>query len=262
MTKKALLTIGFTLAGIFTSPTRAQIVPLTFDQTQSSITIDIQGSPPSSSTLSGTATVDLQNLGPPSGNAQITQLELTADQSLDFSFVLGVVTASTTPGDVVISLVTPGAPSLLTGSSFDQLNNVFAIDGDLVVSDPFGLLGGNQTIDLSMLVTSPLDINSVNVTQSGNVITVSNNFTIVEMVDLGAGLITLEVDVAYVATGTAPAGVLLGDVNLDGVTSFLDIAPFISVLSASGFQAEADCNEDGMVNFLDISFFINILSGQ
>jgi hypothetical protein len=55
--------------------------------------------------------------------------------------------------------------------------------------------------------------------------------------------------------------VLLGDVNLDGVVNFLDIAPFIGVLSGNTFQAEADVNLDGTVNFLDIAPFISILSG-
>jgi hypothetical protein len=56
--------------------------------------------------------------------------------------------------------------------------------------------------------------------------------------------------------------VLLGDVNLDGVVDFLDISPFISVLSSGTFQAEADCDQSGMVDFLDISPFIAILSGS
>ena len=55
--------------------------------------------------------------------------------------------------------------------------------------------------------------------------------------------------------------VLLGDVSLSGTVDFLDIAPFIAVLSSGGDQAEADCNEDGMVDFLDIAPFIAILSG-
>jgi hypothetical protein len=54
---------------------------------------------------------------------------------------------------------------------------------------------------------------------------------------------------------------LLGDVNLDGVVNFLDIAPFIAVLSGNAFQAEADVNLDDVVNFLDIAAFIAILSG-
>jgi hypothetical protein len=55
---------------------------------------------------------------------------------------------------------------------------------------------------------------------------------------------------------------LLGDVNQDGVVNFLDISPFISVLSNSTFADEADINGDGNVDFLDISPFIALLSSQ
>ena len=58
------------------------------------------------------------------------------------------------------------------------------------------------------------------------------------------------------------ASILLGDVNVNGVVDFLDIAPFIAVLSSANFQAEADCNEDGIINFSDISVFISILAGS
>jgi len=60
----------------------------------------------------------------------------------------------------------------------------------------------------------------------------------------------------------AAAPVMLGDVNLDGVVDFLDIAPFIEVLSSNGFQAEADIDLNLTVDFLDITPFINLLSGQ
>ena len=55
---------------------------------------------------------------------------------------------------------------------------------------------------------------------------------------------------------------LLGDINLDGVVSFLNINPFIGLLTAGTFQLEADCNLDGAVNFLDISAWIDILTSQ
>ncbi len=64
--------------------------------------------------------------------------------------------------------------------------------------------------------------------------------------------------------GVAPVAgpaVLLGDVNQDETVNFLDIAPFISVLSSNMYQAEADVNQDGVVTFLDIAPFINVLSG-
>jgi|GEM_PF-1849886 len=63
-------------------------------------------------------------------------------------------------------------------------------------------------------------------------------------------------------TGTPITGALCGDVNLDGSVTFLDIAPFIAVLSSNGFQVEADCDKNGTVSFLDISPFIQILAGN
>ena len=53
---------------------------------------------------------------------------------------------------------------------------------------------------------------------------------------------------------------LLGDANLNGVVNFLDITPFISLLSSGTFLDQADINRDGVVNFLDISPFVSILS--
>lgn len=58
-----------------------------------------------------------------------------------------------------------------------------------------------------------------------------------------------------------PPTFILGDVNQDEVVNFLDINPFITVLSTSGFIEQADCNQDGEVTFLDINPFILILAG-
>ena len=67
-------------------------------------------------------------------------------------------------------------------------------------------------------------------------------------------------DAMVTVTLTNP--VLPGDVNMDGTVDFFDIAPFVAVLSAKGFQAEADVNGGGAVNFLDILPFVEILSNQ
>ena len=53
---------------------------------------------------------------------------------------------------------------------------------------------------------------------------------------------------------------LVGDVNLDGTVDFLDISPFIALLSSGGFLAQADIDGNGTVDFLDISPFIALLS--
>lgn len=63
-------------------------------------------------------------------------------------------------------------------------------------------------------------------------------------------------------TVSGSTGTLLGDVDLSGEVDFLDIAPFIAILSGGLFQAEADCDENGEVTFLDIAPFIAILSGM
>ena len=55
---------------------------------------------------------------------------------------------------------------------------------------------------------------------------------------------------------------MLGDVDLNGVVNFLDIAPFIDLLSSQTFQFEADIDGNMVVNFFDIAPFIAILSGQ
>ena len=69
-------------------------------------------------------------------------------------------------------------------------------------------------------------------------------------------------EVGYSGFQDLPFAVVKGDVNLDGGVNFLDIAPFIGVLSAGSFQPQADINSDGGVTFLDISPFIGILSGS
>ena len=65
-----------------------------------------------------------------------------------------------------------------------------------------------------------------------------------------------------VITVTEPPQITHGDVNMDGITNFLDIAPFIMALTMGEFQAQADCNDDGVVNFLDIAPFIMALTSS
>ena len=55
---------------------------------------------------------------------------------------------------------------------------------------------------------------------------------------------------------------LCGDINQDGFVTFLDIAPFIDLLTNDTFQVEADFNNDGLVTFLDIAGLIDKLTAQ
>ena len=56
--------------------------------------------------------------------------------------------------------------------------------------------------------------------------------------------------------------IILGDCNQDGAVNFLDITPFVGILSSGSFLEEADVNQDGIVNFLDITPFIGVLAGN
>jgi hypothetical protein len=56
--------------------------------------------------------------------------------------------------------------------------------------------------------------------------------------------------------------VLRGDVNGDGAVNLLDVDPFVGLLTAGDYLAEADINEDGVVNLLDVDPFVDLLSGN
>lgn len=57
-------------------------------------------------------------------------------------------------------------------------------------------------------------------------------------------------------------GILLGDVNQDGVVNLLDVAPFVNAITTGTFIAEADINQDGFVNLLDVAPFVDLLTGN
>ena len=53
-----------------------------------------------------------------------------------------------------------------------------------------------------------------------------------------------------------------GDVNFDGSTNLLDVAPFVAILQSNVFLAEADINGDGGIDLLDVAPFVEILTGS
>ena len=130
--------------------------------------------------------------------------------------------------------------SVLAGDSFDIL-----VDGVPVLETT----GDDATID---------DLGDL----AGFTIAAGTEITIAVDGELTSTSVRLESFEVVIVPETEPEPeVLLCDVNMDGAVNFLDISPFISVLSGGDFQAEADCNEDGNVNFLDISPFIVALTG-
>ena len=119
--KTVLFTALLSLVAIFTSFAQAQNIPLIVDSAQSSFNVTLNGSS-SSSQLSGTTTIDIQSTNPPSGVVQITDLNVVVDDGLSFSLPL-FLGATTVPGGITLSLVTPGPAGSISGNSFDQLSN-------------------------------------------------------------------------------------------------------------------------------------------
>ena len=123
-----------------------------------------------------------------------------------------------------------------SGGTVNFIGTAFAIDGT-----PINLVEGTPTIITNRgVLTGTL--------ADGQ--TIEFNLNAADPDNFNAGS-TISVALA--------AAVLLGDVNLDGIVNFSDIAPFIQRLSAPAFQLEADVNEDGVVNFSDIAPFIQTL---
>ena len=61
---------------------------------------------------------------------------------------------------------------------------------------------------------------------------------------------------------TAVQGLLIGDVNMDGVVDLLDVEPFIALITSGDYSEEADTNQDGAVNLLDVDSFVDLLIGE
>ena len=164
-----------------------------------------------------------------------------------------------------------GFDDLIIGAS-EAIDTITSLAGASYVV--FGTNNGfSSSLDLSTLDgTNGFVLNGVNFDdRSGNSVSAAGDVNGDGIDDLIIGaylgnrvldqLSNASTGESYVVFGQAAVpSPLIGDVNQDGEVNFLDIAPFISILSSDGFLEEADINEDGVVDFLDISPFIDVLS--
>ena len=59
----------------------------------------------------------------------------------------------------------------------------------------------------------------------------------------------------------APDGILMGDVNCDGMVDLLDVGPFVDLIVSGQFSAKADFNNNGAVDLLDVGPFVELITG-
>ena len=162
------------------------------------------------------------------------------------------------------------------GNGFLLFNNV---DSSTAVGAPIDTPPANQDTIAFLDTSNPFPVTTVNL---GNIMPPGITFVSLDASDE----ISIGTDsagntggfgaLAYTVSGspgelgfststtitTVATMAVCGDINLDGGVNFLDIAPFIEILTSNGFQAEADCDLNGVVNFLDIAPFIQALSGN
>lgn len=203
--KHSLLVAVLAIASAFfqTTTSRADVVNFTVDNTQSFVNVTLAGSGPEFSRTSGSLTLDLGSLDAPFGTGQVTSLNLLLNDAMSFGLAGGLVSVDTVADDVEILMLTPGAAGTFTGDLFDQLANEMGLSGSANISDPLGLVGGNDTLDLATLPTSLMDFTGVSVTRSGSVYTLTVDYEIDQELDLAGGPYPLNLTGTIVATGFA-----------------------------------------------------------
>jgi hypothetical protein len=185
-------------------------------------------------------------------------LQLNVVEGLSISFLGGLVSISSSPNSIMMTLVTAGNAGAVNGANqFDQFGNEAELSGVINIFDPFGLIGGSMNLDLSTIPPSPFDMLGVQLAESDNVLTVSASFDVeVPITDT----ITATVSGTVVLNGQLPK-MVIGDVNCDGVVNLLDVGPFIDVLINGPYAFKADINMDGAVDLLDVQPFVVLLTG-
>lgn len=196
----SLILRGLVAASICLLMTRSLSAALVLDSSLSTATITILGVSDSSAT-SGTVVLRVTPLDSPFETAQVDDLNLVLDDGLIFALFGGLVTIRSVGGDLELNMVSPGSAGSIIGGEFDQLGNVVAATGTLTQSDPFNLIGGNGTIDLSSLGTPSIDFIDVQFTTSGAISTINFDYSLTEMIDG----ITVTIEGRVVASGTVTA---------------------------------------------------------
>lgn len=214
---------------------------------------------------SGPELIELSDvdLTPWAGSDRVIRIEIVGQfMGLDYlEFTSKSSDQSAPNAEVVVPTIGPTSSNAgVVTIDFDE--DVFGFDiGDLT------LTRDATEIDISGLVLTQISPNQYTIDLS-NVTTEDGTYEL-SLNHAGSGIsdsagnafATDALDQFMIDTG-GDVTFLPGDVNQDGVVNFLDISPFISLLSNEGFLEEADTNGDGVVNFLDISSFIAALTNQ
>ena len=187
----------------------------------SSLTLTVKagilGSSSDATSVSGTATLDLEPGPAPFSRARIVDLDLVLDDGMQFKLGLfNAITASTEPGDLRFSLVDPGPTASVVGGIFTQTDNVLESRGTIHTNI-------EGPIDLATLGQVSVDLENLSLSQQDDTITLRSPFTVVEETTIdnvplvGSVPVTMTLSGTLVATGDAIPS--MGDMVWDGNNS-------------------------------------------
>ena len=236
----------------------------------SSLSVEIDagliGDDDDTSSISGSALVELLPDAGPFTRAQIVELDLVLDDGFDFRLGFGgLLTASAAPGNVTATMVEPGPQVDVVDGLFDQPDNRFAMTGLVEVSvqdDPF---------DLSAEDPFAVDINGVRITEEGDNLKAELSLELIvetEIEDVPIfGSVPIKITLDGNALAFAPRSVSVpGDFDGDAQIGAADINSLSNAILNGSVDTKFDLNNDGSINAADRNHWIveiaNTFSGD
>ena len=219
-------------------------------------------------------------IGVDSGNVSLTNSTIFENIGVGVSFT-GTGSGSNTPFLTINNSIVAG--NLQANNSGISTPQDLALGSSLRLSIGHSLIGAGETIsggvgNLIGTAASPLDPLLGPLSDNGGPTLTHNLLQGSPAIDAGSDALAVNEDrdpltvdqlgasrfVGTVDIGAVESDLedrfLLGDANLDGSVNFLDISPFVSLLTSNTFLDEADIDRNGVVNFLDIGPFVEVIS--
>ena len=197
----------------------------------------------------------------------VATLSEYSTQGVSFSANASIWTSNTAS---VLNNPDGGAVTVPNGLQFGNAGGVLgSIFFDQEVTDVsiYALSGPSPDLLSSMMWIRAFDefgnqLDEVNVDSALQFDLLTTNATGIRRLDLFSNVVGNDVWDNLAFTVMTQSNFELGDVNRNGMIDFLDIAPFITLLSSGDYQFEGDVDQNGFVDFLDIAPFIALLSGN